>query len=304
MKTRIQYTRLALAGLIFCGSHLTTQAREETGDVLADLVESVDTKLSTLERSMQTQEKVQGEVRSDLHALKDKWEQAESEKARSSIKSEIVRDLSVLNANDRLLVSQSMETILSVDEDLQRLQTVFREGVMGPERLQKQRTQIRGVLTGVGPLVAALGQSLNDPQAKAQAATTEQTLVLLYKQLEATSDINSDGMLAQITATTEALEEVAAQLAIVHSLLEMERYQLEVASQLSITELLFARLAEVRFGDRDLINVPQAFQEGVADRDKAFGDILRSSSLTNPTVSRTQTDNAILSRIRRGQLPE
>jgi len=50
--------------------------------------------------------------------------------------------------------------------------------------------------------------------------------------------------------------------------------------------------------------VPQAFQEGVADRDKAFGDILRSSSLTNPTVSRTQTDNAILSRIRRGQLPE
>jgi chromosome segregation ATPase len=294
---------LTLAGLILFGSHLSTQAREETGDVLADLVESVDVKLSNLESSMKTQEKAQADVKTDLQKLKTNWESAETEKERLTMKSEIVKGLSELNSNDRLLVSQSMETILSVDEDLQRLQKVFREGVMGPERLKKQRAQIRGVLMGVGPLVASLSASLDDPQAKAQAATTEQTLVLLYKQLEATSDINADGMLAQITATTEALEEVAAQLAIVHSLLEMERYQLEVASQLSITELLFARLAEVRFGDGDLINVPQAFQDGVAQRDKAFGDILRSSSLTNPTVSRTQTDTAILSRIRRGQVP-
>lgn len=300
----INYRTLALAGVILLGSQITTQAREETGDVLADLVESVDTKLSTLESSMASQEEKQTDVKADLQKLKTNWEAAESEKERLTMKSEIVKGLSELNANDRLLVSQSMETILSVDEDLQRLQTVFREGVMGPERLEKQRKQIRGVLMGVGPLVASLSQSLDDPQAKAQAATTEQTLVLLYKQLEATSEINSEGMLSQISATTEALEEVAAQLAIVHSLLEMERYQLEVASQLSITELLFARLAEVRFGDRDLINVPQAFQEGVAQRDKAFGDILRSSSLTNPTVSRTQSDTAILSRIRRGQVPE
>ncbi|MEM9227415.1 MAG: hypothetical protein AAGA45_05565 [Verrucomicrobiota bacterium] len=221
-----------------------------------------------------------------------------------ALKSQIIKGWSELNTNDRLLIAQSLDTILSVDDDLQRLKAVFEDGVMGPERLDQQRKQIRQVILGVGPLLSTLSQSLEDPRAQTQAATTEQTLVLLYQQLEVTSANNSEGMLNQIQSTTDALEEVAAQLAIVQNLLEMERYQLEVASQVSITELLFARLGNARFGDRELIQVPQAFQDGVAQRNKAFGDILNSSSLTDPAASRTRTDEAILRKIRNANLPD
>ncbi|QYY37313.1 hypothetical protein [Ruficoccus sp. ZRK36] len=302
MNKHVHLTILA-ASLVF-GLHPGLHAREETGDILASLVESVDTKLTNLEASMREQESTQTAVKGELEALRETWTDTDDERERIAIKSEIVKGLSELNTNDRLLIAQSMDTLLSVDEDLQRLQEVFRDGVMGPAKMNRQRGQIRQVLLGVGPLLGMLGESLDSPQAKAQAATTEQTLVLLYQQLEATSSVDAGGMLNQINATTEALEEVAAQLAIVQGLLEMERYQLEVASQVSITELLFARLGQVRFGDRDLVNVPKAFQDGVASRNANFSDVLNSSSLTNPSSTQSAGDKTILRNIRNGNVPQ
>lgn len=289
--------------LLTLGSAPLLQARENTGDLLASLVESVDHKLSNLQVSMQTQQQTQSSIKSDLERLRQNWEQSTEPADRVSLKSEIVRGLSELNTNDRLLIAQSMETLLSVDQDLQRLQQVFRDGVMGPERLERQRSQVRQVLLGVGPLLATLEESLDSQQAKAQAASTEQTLILLYQQLDTTSVVSTANMLEQITMTTEAIEEVAAQLAIVQGLLEMERYQLEVVSQVSITELLFARLGQVSFGDKGLVSVPRTFQDGVAARNKAFSDVLSNSALL-PTQSQSPGNSAILNNIRNGNLPQ
>jgi len=188
-------------------------------------------------------------------------------------------------------------------DDLQRLQEVYEEGIMDPKKLEQKDKQVRSTLMNVGPILYSLSKTIDNPAAKAQLASTEQTAILLYQQLEVTSNNNSEGMLNQINTTTAALEEVAAQLIMVQDLLEMERYQLEVGSQVSITELLFVRLGDARFGDHDLVSVPQAFTEGVAGRNEAFGDILRSSSLNNPGANRTQTDEGILRKIRVGELP-
>ena len=284
-------------------SATTASAKEETGDVLASLVESVDSKLTNLQSSMEQKTQVQAEVRSDLNGLAEQWEEADDPQEKLAIKSEIIKGWSELNANDRLILAQSLDTIVSVVDDLQRLQEVYEEGIMDPKKLEQKDKQVRSTLMNVGPILYSLSKTIDNPAAKAQLASTEQTAILLYQQLEVTSNNNSEGMLNQINTTTAALEEVAAQLIMVQDLLEMERYQLEVGSQVSITELLFVRLGDARFGDHDLVSVPQAFTEGVAGRNEAFGDILRSSSLNNPGANRTQTDEGILRKIRVGELP-
>ncbi len=294
-------TTFILAGALTAAS--TATAKEETGDVLASLVESVDSKLTNLQSSMEQKTQVQAEVRADLNGLAEQWEEADEPEQKLAIKSEIIKGWSELNANDRLILAQSLDTIVSVVDDLQRLQEVYEEGIMDPKRLEQKDKQVRSTLMNVGPVLYSLSQTIDNPAAKAQLASTEQTAILLYQQLEVTSSSNSEGMLNQIHTTTAALEEVAAQLIMVQDLLEMERYQLEVGSQVSITELLFVRLGDARFGDHDLVSVPQAFTEGVAGRNEAFGEILRSSSLNNPSANRTQTDEGILRKIRLGNLP-
>ncbi len=292
----------AISALSFSGT-LSLHGREDSGEIITGLVERVEGKLANLENSISDTTGAQDELRDRLIELKDQYEKEVDVEERLHLKSELVAGLTQLNTNDRRLIQETMSTILSVESDLLQLEEVFIEGVMGVDSLERQRSQVRNVIMGVGPLLGVLTETLEDPMARRQAETTEQTLVLLYQQLEATADVDSESMLGQIRSTGLALQEVAAQLSIVENLLEMERFQLEVVAKVSIAELLMARIGQVRFGGQNLVSVPKSFQEGVAERSLSFGRILRTSSLAPVGAAKSRTDEAILAKIRRGEVP-
>lgn len=290
--------------LALLGALHPLSASEETGPVLERLARSVENKLANLEASVRERGVAQEGTQATLAALKVAFEAADTEAARLEQKSLIVEQLAQLNAADRDLVTQTVSTLASVSRDLGELAQVFSTGKLGAEQLARQREQVRGVIRSIGPVLGVLAAGLDDPLAKQQAASTEQTLVMLYRQLEASSDLNPDGALAQIRSTASALQDVAAQLRIVHQLLDLERYQLQVVAKVSVGELLLSRMAEVRFGDHALIDLPQGFQQGVTARNRDFGRVLRSGlTAPNPARSRSGSDQAVMARIYSGEVP-
>ena len=74
---------LTIAGLSLLLA-LPLVAKEETGDVLASLVESVDSKLANLESSMQQQEQTQATVKDELHELVKRYKASLAHKANHS----------------------------------------------------------------------------------------------------------------------------------------------------------------------------------------------------------------------------
>ncbi len=278
-------------------------AREETGELIELLVDKIDNQLVGLEKAIETRTPESDSRTKRLLALGESYNQATTEENRIRLKTEIVTGLSEINQEDRDLVKLSILTLANVSGDLRQLREVFDSGTVSGGRMANQRQRLRTVLSSVGPMLHGLSSSIQDSSAQQRAAGVEQTLVMLYRQLETISGVNSEGMLAQIQSLEIALEDVVAQLVIVNELLEIEHYHLEVVSKLNVAEMLFARLGNVQIKGRSLVEVPQAFQDGVGERNRQFGSILSSSLAPSVPSTRRAEDRQILDRIRRGELP-
>ncbi len=279
-------------------------ATEETGILLENLVAQIDSQLENLEESVDALGREQVSIQESLRELKAEYESADTEPERLEVKGRIVSELSALNLGDRRLVEQSMAAMLNVNRNLKQLERVFADGIMSEQVIEERREHIRSALQNLAPVVKTLSESIQDPLARQQARASQQMLVLLYRQLESTGTVDGKGVLAQIRGTTHAIEDVVAQLAVVDDLLEMERYQLRVVSEISIGELLFARLSEVQFEGRSLFEVPLAFQEGVTERNRLFGSILDTSLKPTPGNGLQEDEAALLERIFAGELPK
>ena len=145
------------AGLIMS----VASAEETTGEILEDLVAQVDNKLAVLEENIQKKSEQKVEAQSELAKLKSKYDGAQTESDKIGVKVEIVEGLKELNTDDRSLIKETMETIVSIDGDLQELSRVYEDGFMGKESLDKQRGQIRNVIQSVGPILLGLKKPIH-----------------------------------------------------------------------------------------------------------------------------------------------
>ena len=259
---------LAMALLVPAGQ---VWAREDTGKVLTSLVNSVDQKLKTLEDGMEEQTQNRKKQQTQLKELSGAYKTMTNEMDRIDAESGIIGSLAELNLVDRRQVNSTLNTIVSVVGDLDKIHEVLARSGHTPEQLKRQRVRMVKAIQGVVPIMESL-KGLDNPRAQAQLASTKATVVMLVKQLRMVGG-SSNGFLKQIDDTTSTLEDVAVQLKIVKDLLEMEREVLTVASHTQLAKLVMGRLSYSLSGKHQVAGVAGKLQDGVLSRMEEFGRI-------------------------------
>jgi hypothetical protein len=278
-------------------------AREETGKVLEDLVKHVDQKLGELEDRVNKQGEARQELREKLQVQSQKFYAETNQMAKSEAKAEVINALAELNHTDRQQVGDTLTTISAVVTDLGEIDKQLKEGSLSPEAIQQQQVRIRQVLLGAGPILKTVATSLNSPAARLRAKTSEQTLVLLFQTLGA-PQAASAGVGSQVTQTLDVLNNVAAQLAIVNELLEMEKVSLQAAGHNQLAELVLVRMANSRLGNHQIANIATSLHTEIGSRMNDYGSIIGSTVINSVDGGKEVSDDAILEQIRNGKLPD
>jgi len=278
-------------------------AREDTGKVLTSLVNSVDQKLQTLEDGMEEETQNRKKQQEQLKELSEASQHMTNEMDRIDAESGIIGSLAELNLVDRQQVNSTLDTIVSVVGDMDKIREVLANSGHTPEQIKEQRVRIVKAIQGVVPIMESL-RGLDNPRAQAQLASTKATVVMLVKQLRMVGT-QSTGFLKQIEDTTSTLEDVAVQLKIVKDLLEMEREVLTVASHTQLAKLVMGRLSYTLSGKYQVVGVAGNLQDGVLSRMDEFSQIwTEPNGGTLSMGGMSDSDEKIWLDLVNGKLPE
>jgi hypothetical protein len=187
--------------------------------------------------------------------------------------------------------------------DLGEIDKQLKEGSLSPQAIQQQQVRIRQVLLGAGPILKTVAESLDSPAARLRAKTSEQTLILLFKTLGAPKAA-SVGVGSQVAQTLDVLNNVAAQLALVNELLEMEKISLQAAGHNQLAELVLVRMANSRLGNHQIANIASSLHNEIGARMNDYGSIIGSTVINSVDGGKEASDDAILEQIRNGKLPD
>jgi hypothetical protein len=298
-------TTVALICVMLCVVTTTSFAqKEDTGKVLQSLVERIDTKLTALETQVEKQAKVQKTIRDDLAKTAQKFNAETNQIVRLDLKSDVIYGLSELNKTDREQVTTTLDTIVGVVSDLSQIEEKLNDSQLSPEAIRAQQMRIRTALLGAGPILSALSATLDNPKARIQAKATEQTLVMLYKQL-ATPRAASAGVASQVSQSLEVLNNVATQLKMVSDLLEMERVALQVAAHNTVAESVLGRMTMARLGNREIGAVAVKMHDDIQSRFKDYMPVVGTTVVGGLADGPAETDQqTIIENIRKGIVPE
>ncbi len=294
---------LTVATVLWTLSSPTLHAQEETGQVLEQLVANVDKKLTELEDTLATQAHRQQTVREQLQDYALRYNQETNLMDRAESRSEVISRLSELNRSDRHQVDSTVDAIVSVVFDLAHIEQILSEGEFSPEVLHERRKRIRDVLVKAGPILQSVSEGLDNPAARRQARSTEQILVMLYRQLD-TPVHGTQNSLANVRQTVNVLEDVAVQLRLVQELLEVEKISLTIAAHNQIAEMALVRMVNARLGQHNIDDIATALHEDIVSRINNYDDILTESIVSPMPSSRSTANEDILNRIRRGEIPD
>lgn len=291
-----------LATLLLVSGIPLAQAQEQSAKVINDLVKSVDSKLTSLERKVESQNQSRQNLQDQLAKSLDAFKQAKEPLDKAEAKADVVNGLVLQNQQDREMVGATVGTVSGVILDLTEIQKHLASGPYGPQAILNQRERLRSVLLNAGPILASVQNGLVDPKAQASAKNAEQTLIAYYKMLETpvqrvTNTVNEVGR------TLDMMNGICVQLKVLQDLLNQEKNILTASVYSQLTEAALLRLGSSRIGQNDLRKVPAKIQADVISRMTNYREVLESG-IQDTSGGPEGSDSLISDQIRLGQLPQ
>jgi hypothetical protein len=298
--------KLLFTGLIATVVSLSTPSpvhgQEQSAKVINDLLKSVDTRLLTLEKTVEERNKDKLAIEQEKVRAVKTFEQNTNSTTRLEAQVDLVNVLVRENAQDRAIVKEMKETVSGVLIDLTEIQQNIAKSPFSPAALQIQRERLVNVLKNAGPILQVIQNSTEDTNSVNRAKSTEALLVLYYKQLSSWPKSNANPA-KDIAQTAEMLGNVAIELKVLEGLLEREKQLLTDDVYRHLAKAITGRIRSTNLGQRDLNGMKNDLMKNAVDRRRNYGRILDSDS-DSPGLQTAEQDSVILEQIRRGRLPE
>jgi len=281
---------------------LPAKAQEQSAKVINDLLKSVDTRLTTLEKTVEERNKDKLTIQQEKVRAVKTFEENTNSTTRLEAQVDLVNVLVRENAQDRAIVKEMKETVSGVLIDLTEIQQHIAKSPFSPAALQAQRERLVNVLKNAGPILQVIQNGTADTNSVSRAKSTEALLMLYWQQLAAwpKSSVNPARDIAQ---TAEMLGNVAIELKVLEGLLEQEKQLLTADVYRHFAKAIDGRIRSTNLGQRDLNGMKNDLMKNAVDRRRNYGRILDSDS-DSPRLLTTEQDSVILDQIRRGRLPE
>ncbi len=276
--------------------------QEQSAKVINDLLKRVDSRLTTLEKTVEERNKDKLAIEQEKVRAVKTFEENTNSTTRLEAQVDLVNVLVRENAQDRAIVKEMKDTVSGVLIDLTEIQQHIAKSPFSPAALQAQRERLVNVLKNAGPILQVIQNGTDDTNSVNRAKSTEALLVLYYKQLGSwpKSNVNPARDIAQ---TADMLGNVAIELKVLEGLLEQEKQLLTADVYRHFAKAITGRIQSTNLGKRDLNGMKNDLMKNAVDRRRNFGRILDSDS-DSPGLQSTEQDSVILEQIRRGRLPE
>ncbi len=276
--------------------------QEQSAKVINDLLKRVDSRLTTLEKTVEERNKDKLAIEQEKVRAVKTFEENTNSTTRLEAQVDLVNVLVRENAQDRAIVKEMKDTVSGVLIDLTEIQQHIAKSPFSPAALQAQRERLVNVLKNAGPILQVIQNGTDDTNSVNRAKSTEALLVLYYKQLASwpKSNVNPARDIAQ---TADMLGNVAIELKVLEGLLEQEKQLLTADVYRHFAKAITGRIQSTNLGKRDLNGMKNDLMKNAVDRRRNFGRILDSDS-DSPGLQSTEQDSVILEQIRRGRLPE
>ncbi len=280
-------------------------AQEISGDIIRNLMSSVDNQMSALEEiSVGLQEEKQ-QILSEMREHQKAFQETKDPVEREMIKADAMLANARINEMETKEVGAILKTVTNVVPQLKKLKAEL-YGVTNynlDEEFTVCRKKAGKFMTNAAHILSNL-KATASKQDQRDLEFMEQNLVGILAKWDSPL-IDTQNSVAQIEQTINDLEETFASLIVIERLLKQEKTKLKVMNNIALVNLFNIRLGGGELAADAVVTKPMAIRASTLERSKIMDSMLAESSPfetrnISPAQHRTTSDQDALSRIRTG----
>jgi len=291
--------------LTFTLQLLNAQAYEMSGEIIKELMDSVDKEMTTLEEKTLDFDKEKAFLLDDLEAKAQEFYNDRDIIRKENKKIDILIINAKLNQKDIEEVEAYLGTISKIVPKLEQLKRELKSG--GHHELNEDfsvyRQKMGNFMTKAANILSILKETA-PKSAQRDIEVLENNLVGILTTWDSPLS-NVETSVDQVDKTIKDLEDAHAQLIVVKNLLDQERTKLKVINYTAIANLALIRLGKGKLSGEAFLQTPINIRKGVSKRSKVTDRVLSeqtafSVNVSEPGKYRDSEDLDGLTRIRTG----
>ena len=303
MKQLISYiTALALA---FTLQLSKTQAYEMSGEIIKELMDSVDKEMTILEEKTLGFDREKADLLDELETKALEFKNDKDIIRKENKKVDILIINARLNQKDIEEVGAYLGTISKIVPKLEQLKRELKSGghLELKEDFKVYRQKMGNFMTNAANILSTLKETA-PKSSQRDIEILENNLVGILTSWDSPMS-NVETSVGQVDKTVKDLEDAYAQLVVVKNLLDQERTKLKVNNYTAIANLALIRLGRGKLSGEAFLQTPVNIRKGVSKRSKITNNVLSeqtafSVNIREPGKYRDSEDLDGLTRIRTG----
>ena len=303
MKQLISYiTALALA---FTLQLSKTQAYEMSGEIIKELMDSVDKEMTILEEKTLGFDREKADLLDELETKALEFKNDKDIIRKENKKVDILIINARLNQKDIEEVGAYLGTISKIVPKLEQLKRELKSGghLELKEDFKVYRQKMGNFMTNAANILSTLKETA-PKSSQRDIEILENNLVGILTSWDSPMS-NVETSVGQVDKTVKDLEDAYAQLVVVKNLLDQEKTKLKVNNYTAIANLALIRLGRGKLSGEAFLQTPVNIRKGVSKRSKITNNVLSeqtafSVNIREPGKYRDSEDLDGLTRIRTG----
>jgi len=303
MRQLISYiTVLALA---FTFQLSNAKAYEMSGEIIKELMDSVDKEMTILEKKTLDFDREKADLLDDLESEAQEFRKEKDIIRKENKKVDILITNAKLNQKDVAEVEAYLGTISKIVPKLEQLKRELESGghLELKEDFTVYRKKMGTFMTKAANILSVLKETA-PKSAQRDIEVLENNLLGVLTSWDSPLS-NVETSVGQVDKTIRDLEDAHAQLIVVKNLLDQERTKLKVINYTAIANLALIRLGKGKLSGEAFLQTPINIRKGVSKRSKVTDEVLSeqtafSVNTSEPGKYRDSEDLDGLTRIRSG----
>ncbi|KPJ61798.1 MAG: hypothetical protein AMJ42_00910 [Deltaproteobacteria bacterium DG_8] len=270
--------------------HLSNvQAYEMSGEIIKELMESVDKEMSILEEKTLDFDREKAILLDELEAKAVEFKNERDIIRKENMKVDVLIINAKLNQKDIEEVEAYLGTIAKIVPKLEQLKIELNSGghYELKEDFEVYRQKIGNFMTKAASILSILKETA-PKSSQRDIEILENNLVGILTSWDSPLS-NVETSVEQVDKTVKDLEDAYAQLIIVKNLLDQERTKLKVINYTAIANLALIRLGRGKLSGEAFLQTPVNIRKGVSKRSEITDMVLAEQTAFSLTISNSST---------------